>query len=286
MVCGVVGGGGLFGFSWVLLVEVIDKFFGDLVLVIGHTEFEFSLLGTEHDGLAFHATHHVEGGARLAAQRHLQQVFFDARLDGLAQFVLDLEEAIGRAQALDALMRPLVIIVFDPEFDPLPCCLEALELRAGEELLPDRLPAPFDLAQRHRMLGTALEVRYPVLLQLGFEPADTAPGRVLPAIIGQHLLWRLKLPHTLPVYLDDRLGCRAAEQVRGGDEARVIIQEGDQIGVTSSQPEGEDVALPHLIGCRPLEEPGPGQIALLRFVSRIHQRGFVQPLPHCFAAGL
>jgi hypothetical protein len=66
------------------LVEVIDQFLV-LALFVADTEFEFALLGSEHDGLAVHAPDHVEGGLRFAPQGQLQEVVLDASLDGFAQ---------------------------------------------------------------------------------------------------------------------------------------------------------------------------------------------------------
>jgi len=54
-----------------------------VVLLIADTEFEFALFGAEHDRLAVHPPDHVEGSARLSAQRHLQEVLLDAGFDGL-----------------------------------------------------------------------------------------------------------------------------------------------------------------------------------------------------------
>src|SRR5262249_34187764 len=148
-----------FGTGWRrrgVVLEGVDEF---LVLVsIVDREFEFSFFGPENDRLTFHAADHVEGSLGLAAQRHLQEVFLDARLDGFAQLRGDFEEAVSRAQAFDALMRPLVIIVLDPVTDSFPGGLEAVELSSGKELLPDGFPEPFDLAQRHGMMRPGLEV--------------------------------------------------------------------------------------------------------------------------------
>jgi hypothetical protein len=55
-------------------------------------------------------------------------------------------------------MGPLVVVVLDPQPHPFPRLLETVELGAAEELAPDRLPQPLDLAQRHRMVGTGLDV--------------------------------------------------------------------------------------------------------------------------------
>jgi len=125
-----------------------------LILRVGEFEFEFTFFGAQDDRLAFHAADHIEGSARLSAQRHLQQVFLDAGLDGLAQRGLDLEEAIGRAQSANALMRALVVVMLDPEANALARLLETSELSARQEVLPDRLPEALDFPQRHGVLRT------------------------------------------------------------------------------------------------------------------------------------
>jgi hypothetical protein len=139
------------------LVEVIDKFLF-LVLLITDTEFEFAFLGAQHDRLAFHAADHVEGRLRFAAQCQFQEVFLDAGFNGFTQCALDLEEAVGRAQPFDTLVGPLVVVVFDPEFDSLARRFETVELGAHQEVLPDGGPEPFDFAQRHRVLRPGFEV--------------------------------------------------------------------------------------------------------------------------------
>jgi hypothetical protein len=88
---------------------------------------------------------------------------------------LDLKEAIRRTQAFDTLIGPLVVVVFDPEFDPFPGRFEAVELGSDEELLPDGGPEAFHFAERHRMLRPRFEVRDPVFLQFGLEPAGAPP---------------------------------------------------------------------------------------------------------------
>ena len=120
--------------------------------MITEFEFEFAFLGAQDDRLSFHAADHVKGSAWLATQRHLQQVFLDASLDGLAQLGLDLKEAIGGTQAADTLVRALVVVVFDPDFDALAGGVETFELRAGKELLPDAFPEALDFAQGHGVM--------------------------------------------------------------------------------------------------------------------------------------
>ena len=241
-----------------ILVEVIGKFLF-VVLLIADTEFDFALLGPEHDRLAVHPPHHVERRLGFATQGQFQKVFLDASLDGAAQLGLDLEEAIRRAQAFNALVRPLVIVVFDPEFDPLAGGVEAVELGPDQKLLPDGLPEAFDLAQRHRVMRSRLEMRHPILFKFGLEAAGAAPAGVLPAVVGEHLLGRLELTHRHAIHFDHRLSGGAAKQIRPDNEPRIIIHEGDEVSVTPAQPEGEDVGLPHLIGRGPFKEAWPVQ---------------------------
>jgi hypothetical protein len=71
-------------FSVGFLIEVIGEFLF-VVLLITDTEFEFALLGAEHDGLTVHPADHVERRLGFAAQGQLQEVVLDAGFDGLAQ---------------------------------------------------------------------------------------------------------------------------------------------------------------------------------------------------------
>lgn len=257
-----------------------------LVLGIGQFEFKFALLGPEHDRLAFHAADHVEGSAGLAAQGHLQNVFLDARGDGLAQLRLDFKEAVRWTKAFDALVWPLVVVIFGPEFDALASLLEAVELGAREELLPESLPEALDLAERHGMLRAAFDVNDAVLLQFGFEAGSAAPGGVLAAVVGEHLLGRLILADGHAVDLDGGRRRGAAEQIEADEVTGIIIEEGDEVGIAPAEPEGEDVALPELIGRGALKETGASEVALFGRRSRRHQPGLVQSLAHSLRAGL
>jgi hypothetical protein len=189
-----------------------------LVLLITDTEFEFALFGPEDDGLAIHPSHHVKGRLGFAAQGQLQKIFLDASLHRLAQLGLDLEEAVSRTQSINALVGPLVIVIFNPQLDPLPGGVEAVELGAHQELLPDGRPEAFHLAQRHGMLGPRFEVRDPVLLEFRLEPAGAPPTGVLPAIVSQHLLGRLELTGRHAIHFNHRLRRGTAEQVSPHDE--------------------------------------------------------------------
>lgn len=241
------------------LLEVVGEF---LVLVsIFDRKFEFTFFGPQDDGLTFHAADHVEGRLGFAAQRQLQQVFLDAGFDGFAQLGGDLKVAVGRAKSFDTLVRPLVVIIFDPEADAFSGRVEALELGAGQELLPDAFPEALDFAQGHRVMRPGFEVVSPVLFHLGLEASGTAPVHVLPAVVGEHLFGWLVLGGSNAKYLQNIVGRVTAEQIGSDHEPGVIIHEADEVGVAAAQPEGEDIGLPHLVGRGPLEEPGSNEIA-------------------------
>jgi len=72
------------------------------------------LLGTDDHGLLAHPPHHVEGAVRLPSQRQFQHVLLNAALDDLAQFLGNGKEAIRRAQPLQGLMGPPVVVVLHP----------------------------------------------------------------------------------------------------------------------------------------------------------------------------
>ncbi len=257
-----------------------------ILVSIVNREFELAFFGPENDRLPFHAADHVEGGFGLAAQRQLQEVFLDAGFDGLAQLAGDFKVAVRGAKSLDPLVGPLVIIVFDPEPNALPGRVEAFELGAGEELLPDRFPEPLDLAQRHRVVRPGFKMMRSVLLHLGLEAGGAPPVDVLPAIVGEHFFGRLIFGRRDPKHLQDILGGVAAKQIGPHQEPGIIVHEPDQVGVTTAQPEGEDVGLPHLVGCGPLKETRAHQIAPCFGPDFLHQTLGLQRLAHRRRAGL
>jgi hypothetical protein len=217
-----------------------------------------ALLRLDHDRLLAQAPHHVEGALRFPAEGELQDVLLEAPLDHSPEFRGDPEEAIGRAEAIQALVRAPMVVILHPEADPLAGRFEAVELGPLEELLPDRLPEALDLPQRHRMVGPALEVMDAILLELGLEAGGAPPAGELPALVGEQLLRDAVFRHGPAVDFEDVLRGLAAEHIEPHDVAGVIIEEADQIGVLAAQAEGEDVGLPELVGCGALEAAGGG----------------------------
>ena len=133
------------------------------------------------------------------------------------------KESIRRTEAVERLVGPLVVVVLHPQPNPLPRLVEAVELGATEKLLPNRLPEPLHLAQRHRMMRPTAEVMHPVFLQFLFEACLPTPRGVLPAVVGEHLLGHAVLPGGRAVDLQHVFGRLAAEQTQADKVARMII---------------------------------------------------------------
>lgn len=169
-----------------------------------------------------------------AAQGQLQQVFLNACFDGFAQLGLDLEEAVRRAKPFNALIGPLVVVVFDPELDPFSSRFETVELGPHQKLLPEGGPEPLDLAQGHGMVRPAFEVGDVIFFEFSLETTDPTPRGVLTTVVGEHLFGRLILANSHPIDFNHRVSRWAAEEVCPNDEPRVIVHEGDEIGVTAT----------------------------------------------------
>jgi hypothetical protein len=207
----------------------------------------------------------------------------DAALDHRAQLLCDRKEPIRRAEVTERLVRPAVVVVLDPRLHPLLRLLEAVELRAGKEVRPDRLPEPLDLTQGLRVMRGAAEVMDTVFLKLRFKPRLPAPVGVLPAIVRQHLLGQAILAHRPPIHFQHVLGGLTAIEPQPDQVAGVIVHEPNQIGVLTAEANRANVALPHLIGRRPLEEPRLGRILDRLAPVRLDQLLLVQHAPHGLA---
>jgi hypothetical protein len=98
-----------------------------------------------------------------------------------------LEEAVGRHEPIERLVRPLEVVVAEIVLEPALGVDDVREHRATEKLVPERLPEALDLAQRLGMLRSAADVVDAHPRQLLLEFGLAAPHRVLPSVVGQHL---------------------------------------------------------------------------------------------------
>jgi hypothetical protein len=242
---------GLFSLGW---IELIGEFFQGLVLA-SDLHCDLAFLGLQHDRLFTEAPDHVERTARRTPQRQFFHVRGNPALDDRTQLRHQRKEPIRRTQAGERLMRPPVVVELHPLTHALLRLLEAVELRAHQEVRPNGLPEPLNLAQRLRVMRAAAEVMDVILLQFLLKPRLAAPVGVLPAIVRQHLLGHAILRDSPPIHFQHVLRRLAAIQSQPDQVARVIVQEPNQVRILTAQANGANVALPHLIRRRPLKEP-------------------------------
>jgi hypothetical protein len=257
-----------------ILSCIIYKFFFSTGLRAVDKHPHLALFRADYHRLLAHPAHHVKRVRRTTPKGEFQNVFLHAALQGLFQIMSDLEKPVGRTKPPDALMGALVVVIFHPQRGALPGLLEAFKLGTLQKLAQDRLPKSFNLSQGHRVMRPGADVLYAVLFHLPFKPGLAPPVGVLPPVVGEHLPGHPVLGHPPAVGLENMLGGLTAVQAQGGDIAAVVVQKADQVGVSSPQPEGHDVALPQLVGTRSLEKSRLGRVFLGLGLRLVHQTLF------------
>ena len=214
--------------------------------------------GRDAQILVAHATDDVEGLPRRLLERQPQRVRVHRLLHRGSHVWRRLEESIGRHEPLDSLMRPLEVIRVDVQPKaPLAVGVVA-EDRPAQELLPERLPESLHLAQRLRMLRTALDVRDPLAPQLLLEVRLPAPCCVLAPLIGQDLTRRPPGRDAALQRFHHEARALVVRHRPAHEEARVVVHEGGHVEtLVTPEQKREDVRLPHLIRRCALEAPRP-----------------------------
>ena len=210
-----------------------------------------------------------------------QRVVIDRPLHGVAHLRRCPEESVRGHQPRQRLMRPVEVVVVDEERKPTLAIGVVGEHRAREKLVPQCLPEALDLPQRLRMLRPALHVPDSVAAQQLLEGRLAAPRRVLPALVGQHLLRRAVPRQRALDRLEHQLRALMVRERVPDQIARVVVHEADQIQpLVTAQQKCEQVRLPHLIrGCS-LESPRRLRPALLLRCRRVEQAFLVQHATH------
>jgi hypothetical protein len=246
-----------------------------------------SALRLKHDVLPAHAPDHVERLLRFATQGQRFHVFRNAAFADATHILLERKEAFRRAQAFDALMGTLVVVVLHPVGNAFHRALKGFKTGPIQELLPDGFPEPLDLAERHGMVWRTADVMHMVTGQRVLEARLPVPRHILPAIVGQHLLGFTVFTRRPTVHLQHILRGLAPEESQAHDVPGVVINEPDQVGILMIDLKAEDVALPHLVRRGTLKEPRLLRI-LLGLPGRFRNRQFVtvQRLAHCLRTGL
>ena len=199
--------------------------------MVFHIHLQSPAFRPDDQRLIAHPAHQVDRLGRPASQRQFLDIGLQSRLHRRTQFLLDRKEPVRRTQPVQPLVRSLVIIILDPPADPFPRRLEVGELRPREELLPDRLPEPLDLPQRHRMMRRAANVMHPVFLQLPHEGRAPAPAHVLPPVIREHFTRNSITAHAPPVHFQYVIAGLAPEYLQRRDVPRMVVDKPDQVGI-------------------------------------------------------
>jgi hypothetical protein len=196
----------------------------------------------------------VEGLSDWLRLRQAQGVLGHLRLDARAHLARRAEEPIGRREAFQALMRTLEVVVLDEERHPALTVLEVGEHGARQQLLPQRLPEPLDLAAGLRVMRTALHMSDPMTLQLRFELGAATPGGVLAALVGQDLPRRPVLCDAARERLEHQHASLVMRHRKTHQIAGVIIEERGHINpFVPPQQERKEVRLPQLVRLSALE---------------------------------
>jgi len=196
----------------------------------------------------------VEGLSERLRLRQAQRVLGHLCLDARAHLGSGAEVPIRRRKPLKPLVRALEVVVLDKKRHPPLAVLEVGEHRAREQLLPQRLPEPLDLAAGLRMMRSALYMRDTVALELGFELRRSTPGGVLTSLIRQDLPRRAVLGDPARQRLQHQHASLVMRHRKTHQIPRVIVQERRHIdALVSPQQEREQVRLPQLVRLGTLE---------------------------------
>jgi hypothetical protein len=226
-----------------------------LALAVARLHDEPTVLAVQRHGLITELPEEVDRFLRRLAQSQRDLARSHARLQRRAHLIFSLEEAIRRHQPVDPLVRTEVVVVRKPVRQSLARLVQILRTRALPKLRANRVPKPLALAQRLGMVRARHHVLDPLALQELSEVALAAPGEVLAALIGEHLLGLAKARNAFHQALGHELLALVRRERPAHDVARAVVQEHGQVHTrrVTRQEEARDVRLPQLVGLGTLE---------------------------------
>jgi hypothetical protein len=183
--------------------------------------------------------------------REPERVGLHLRFDRRAHVGRRAKESIRGDRAVDALVRPLEVVVLHEERDSAESVCEVGKHGLAQKLLPQRLPEALDLPERLGVLRSTLAVRDAIPPQQLLELRLAAPRRVLPPLVGEHLARMAVLGDAALERLDDKARLVVMRHRPRHDVARVVVHEADDVdALMAPELEREDVGLPELIRLR------------------------------------
>lgn len=196
----------------------------------------------------------VEGLALRLRAREPERIGGDRRFHRRPDLGCRAKKTVRRHQPRQRLMRTLEVVVLDVQTEPSVAISKVGEDGPRQELLPQRLPEALDLAERLRVLRSALHMSDSVLSQKFLEGRLSAPRGVLTALVSQDLLGRAVRRHAALEGLEHEARLLVVRQRVRHQIPRVVVHEGGDVQpLVPSEEEGEDVALPELVRRGPLE---------------------------------
>jgi hypothetical protein len=238
--------------------------------------------GSDRQVLISEPADQVEGLLHRLLLGLAQGVGLNVLLDGCPHLGCRAEVAVRRHQTTEPLVRPLEVVALDEERQSSLTVGEVRKHRATEKLVPQGLPEALDLSQGLGMLRPALDVTDSVLPQPLLEERLAPPGRVLSSLIRQDFLGCAEGRDPSLQRLQDQRALLVVRQDEAHEKPRVVVHEGRQVQpLVASQEKREDVRLPQLIRCRPLEAPWRPRATVLRPGRRRRRHpGLLQHPPH------
>jgi hypothetical protein len=222
--------------------------------LVTHLHAEPTLVRRDREVAIAELADEVEGFAGRPLVRHPHRVVRHALLDHRTHLRCGPEEAVGRDQTLDPLMRTVKVVPIDEEPKPPVAIREVGKHRLAQEFVPERLPEALDLAERLRMLRPALHVTDAFAAELLLEFGLAPPRRVLPPLVSQDLSWSAVRGDAASQRLHHQAATLMMRQRVGHDEARVVVHEAGEVQpFMAPEEKREDVRLPHLIRLGALE---------------------------------
>jgi len=221
---------------------------------LADVHFEPLLSRGDRQALVAELADHVKRFARRLLEREPQRIRRDLALDLGAHVGRGLEKPIGRYKTVECLVRPLEVVVLEVVLESLLRVDVVREDRAPEKFVPQGLPEALDLTERLRVLRPTTDVLDPEACECLFEFGLAAPHRVLTTVVRQHF-------GRLPVRGDAALECLhhqrrllVMRECVPHDEAAVVVHEHAHVQTfLPAVQKREDVRLPQLVRCRPLE---------------------------------
>jgi hypothetical protein len=165
----------------------------------------------------------------LFTKGQVQLVAAQGFFQGLSHLVLNPKEPVCRHHPINALVRTEVVVVGHEVPKPFFGFREVLWLYPTPELFPHSGPKPLRLSHGLRMVGACHHVLNAFTNQQLLEIPFSSPGKVLAALVRQHLFGFAEPFNSTQQGLGDDVLFLVQVQPPGNNVAAVIVQENRQI---------------------------------------------------------